>query len=815
METLWQDIRYGLRLLATRPGFAAIAILTLALGIGANITVFSLMNALLLKSLPVWHPEELVRVISGDNTAFTNPIWEEFRDHQDIFSGAFAWSSPRFNLMEGGEARFVNGLWVSGEFFSALGVQPILGRTFTAADDKPGAAPAAILSYAFWQSEYGGEPDVVGKTVRLDGHPITIAGVTSAEFFGVEVGRQFDVAIPISNEPIFAGPFSKLHNSANWWLNVIARPKPGLTLGQVTARLKLISPEIYAATLPQRYKEPSRSDYLKTVMSASPAGGGVSYLRTRYRQALTLLLGVSALVLLIACANVANLLLARTAARYKEIAIRLAVGASRKRLVRQLLTENLLIGLGGSTFGLLLAVWASRLLVAQVSTRAYPIVFDLSADVHVAEFAVAAALFTTLLFGLAPAFRATRISLNAAMKNDGSNSTGQRSKFGLAPALVVAQVCISMVLVAGAGMLLKTFRNLVTLDPGFDSEHVLVVNVDIRRSPAVKDQRQVVYSAVLDRVRATPGVIAASFADVSPVSGSTSSTFVQATDGSTVHNVKVFKNIVSADFFKSMATGLVAGRDFDRRDAPGAPCVTIVNEALSQRLFDGGNPVGKILTEFGTNGGCEIVGLVKNAKYKSLREEMAATFYVPFSQDALPDTHSVLEVRSAGNPRTLIPAVTNAIALASPEASLSTDILKEQLGESLVRERLLASLSGVFGALALLLSALGLYGLVSYGVARRRREVGIRIALGASRANIFRLVLREGVGLAIAGVAAGVICTFFAAQLIKSFLYGVEARDPLTLACVSLVLLGVAVAACCVPAKRATCVDPAGALRAD
>jgi putative ABC transport system permease protein len=815
METLWQDVRYGLRLLATRPGFAAIAILTLALGIGANITIFGLMNVLLLKSLPVWHPEELVQVTGGETNAFSNPIWEEFRDHEDIFSGAFAWGSPRFNLADAGQARYASGLWVSGEFFSTLGVQPVLGRTLTASDDKPGATPAAVLNYAFWQSEYGGRPDVIGQTIHLDGHSFTIAGVTPPEFFGVEVGRRFDVAVPIADEPLLAGEFSKLHRTSNWWLNVIARPKPGVSINQVNARLKLLSPQIFAATVPPQWKEPARSSYLTRVMTASPAAGGVSYLRDRYRQALTLLLGVSALVLLIACANVANLLLARAASRQKEIAVRLAVGASRKRLVRQLLTENLLVGIAGSALGLLLAAWASRLLVAQISTPASPLFFDLSADLHVAEFAIAAAVLTTLLFGLAPVWRATGVSLNAAMKSGESDLADRRAKFGLGSALVVAQVCISVVLVAGAGLLLETFRNLLTLDPGFASAHILVVNLDLRKSPAVKDQRTAVYSAILDRVRATPGVVAASLADVSPLSGSSSTTFVSAESGISRHSFSTYANIISSEYFNSMSTQFVAGRDFDRRDTLGSPKVAIINEALSRKLFGDENPVGKTFRESGTESPREIIGLVKDAKYRSLREEMPATFYTAFSQDVLPDVYSILEVRSAGSPRTLIPAISQAISQASPETSFSAGVLAEQLGQSLVRERLLASLSGVFGALALLLSALGLYGLISYGVARRRRELGIRIALGASRTNIFRLVLREGAGLAAGGIAAGIVCAVFSGRLLKSFLYGVAPRDPFTLFGVSALLLTVAVVACCIPARRATAVDPAAALRAD
>jgi predicted permease len=816
METLWQDLRYGIRLLKTRPSFAAIAILTLALGIGANISIFSLMDVLILKSLPVSHPEDLVQVSGGSTLAFTNPIWEEFRDRQDIFSGAFAWGSPirGFNLADSGEVRPANGLWVSGDFFSTLGVQAILGRALTASDDRPGATPAVELSFPFWQSEYGGRADVIGKTIHLDGHDFTIAGVTPRSFFGVDVGRQFDVAVPIADEPILAGEFSKLHRKSNWWLNVIARPKQGLNGSQINARLRVLSPQIFGATVPAEWiLESERKEYLGRIMTATPAGSGVSFLRARYRQALTLLLSVSGLVLLIACANVANLLLARVASRQREIGVRLAVGASRKRLVRQLLTESLLIGLGGTAVGLVLAEWTSRLLVTQISTKAYPLFFDLAPDLRVAGFAIGAALLTTLLFGLAPAWRATRVSLSAAVKSGGADSRGRRGKVSLGSALVIAQVCLSVVLIGGAGLLLRTFRTLVTIDPGFESEHVLVVSLDLRKSSPVKELRQSVYSALLERVRSKPDVLAASLADVSPLSGSSSITAVRATKDSPSHDV--YRNNVSSDYFKSMATPLIAGRDFDQQDTPNAPKVAIINDALSRKLFGNENPIGKSFQESGISEPYEIVGLVKDAKYRSLREDMPATFYSAFSQHAVLDVYSTLEVRSGRDPRALIPGISEAISQATSGTSFSVGVLKDQLDQSLARERLLASLSGVFGALALLLSALGLYGLISYGVAQRRREVGIRIALGATRVSIFQLVLRHGLILALTGIAAGTVCAYFTEQFVKSFLYGVEVHDKVTLVAVCLLLLGVTVAACSIPAWRATNVDPADALRVD
>ena len=819
MGNLWQDLRFGLRLLAARPGFAAIAILTLALGIGANTTIFSLMNVLFLKSLPVWHPEELLQVRSDlDSTSFTNPIWEELRDHQDAFSGVFAWGSPRFNLSDAGEARFVNGLWVSGEFFSTLGVQPILGRTLTPEDDRPGAAPAAVLSFSFWQSEYGGQIDVIGKTVRLDGHPFAIAGVTPREFFGVEVGRQFDVAIPIATEPLLAGEFSKLHRPQNWWLTVMGRPKPGLSARQVSARLYKLSPQVFAASVPPKWEGPSRTGFLERKLSAIPAGEGISYLRQMYRPALLLLLGVTGLVLLIACANVANLLLARASARQKEIGVRLAVGASRARLVRQLVTESLVLGLAGAGLGMALAAGASRLLASQVLTG-YFNYFDLSADFRVGGFTAGAGLLTTLLFGLAPALIATRMSLSSAMKDGGSQGAERRGKLSLGPALVVAQVCVSVVLVAGAGLLLRTFRNLVTLDPGFDSAHVLVAKLDVRKSAAAQEHRNALFDKILARVRTAPGVIEASTCDVSPISGSSSTTQVHAegsvSQSSNPPRMTVYTNLISPEYFRTMNIPLLAGRDFRVQDGPSFPRVAVVNETLAHKLFGGENPVGKRVVKFGIDAPIEVIGLVKDAKYQSLREKMYPTLFTPFSQYPIADVYRMLEVRSEGNPATLIPAVREAISTADPEASVSFVLLKDELGQSLAQERLMALLSSAFGSLALLLSALGLYGLISYAVARRRREFGIRIALGASRLDIVRLVLSRGLVLAVGGAAAGVLCATLASQLVKSFLYGVEARDPLTLFGVCALLIAVAAAACYVPARRATKVDPAAALRAD
>jgi predicted permease len=805
-----------MRLLVARPGFTSIAILTLALGIGANMAIFKVMNALLLKSLPVSHPEELLLVKSGKINAFTNPLWEELRDHQDVFSGIFAWGTPRFNLADSGEARFVSGLWVSGEFFSTLGVQAVMGRNLTPDDDRPGAIPVAELSYALWQREYSGRPDTIGQQIRLDGHSFEIVGVSPPEFFGVEPGRRFDAAVPIADEPMLAGEFSKLHRASNYWLNVMGRPKTGLTPAQVNARLNLLSPQILAAAAPLNMKGSARDNYLQGAISTAPASGGVTYLRTRYRQPLMLLLGVTGLVLLIACANVANLLLARAAVRRKEIGVRLAMGASRMRLIQQLVTECLLLAVGGAVSGVLLATWASHLLVAQISTPASPIILDSSVDLRVALLVAAVALATTFLFGFAPALVATRVSLNSSIKEN-DMQVSKSVKFSLASTLVVVQVCLSVVLVVGAGLLLRTFHNLLTLDPGFDSEHVLVANLDFRKNPAAGEQRRALYDVVLDHARSAPGVADASLSDVSPISGSYSTIFVHpaADESNSSAGTKLYANLISPGYFQTMGTRLMAGRDFRASDAMNAPKVAILNETAAHNFFGLQSPVGKIIYETGSNDPVEIVGLVQDTKYVSLREEMPATLYRPLSQDPLLNVYCILEVRSLGNPAALIPQVRDAIAEGNAGASISFNLLKDQLAQSLPRERMMASLAAVFGALALVLSALGLYGLISYSIARRWHEIGIRIALGATRGDIFRLVLHRGFGLTLTGVLAGVLCATIATRLLKTFLYGVQTRDPLTFVGVSVLLIAVTVAACGIPARRATKVDPAAALRSE
>jgi putative ABC transport system permease protein len=818
LDSLRQDVRYALRNLRSSPGFATVAILSLALGIGANTAIFSLIDAVMLKFLPVSHPEELLQVtFEGNESNFTNPIWEELRGRQQTFSGVFAWGLARFNLNRGGEARYAPGVWASGEFFHTLGVPPALGRTLTATDDKRGCAATAVLGYDFWQKEYGGQRSVLGRSILLDGHPFAIIGVAAPGFSGLQVGSAADVIVPICSEPVIRGILSQLDERSSWWLNVVGRPKAGLDARRVTAALKTIAPDVFAATVPPGWPPESKRGYQRRTFETVPAGSGVSYVRAQYRQALLVLMGMVGVVLLIACANVANLLLARAASRQREIAIRIAIGAERARLIRQLLTESLLLSFAGAALGALFAKWGCGVLLGflpSFGTRAF---LDLTVDARVLSFTIGVALLTGLLFGIAPALRGTRVDPQAAMKTNSRGVVGGHSRFNLGKALVLLQVALSMVLLAGAGLMLGTFRKLATADAGFEPERVLLIRTDLRNAHYPEDRLPAAFEEMRQRIKDLPGVLSASFSDITPISGNSSNNIIEV-EGFVAKSRRdsiAWTNRVSPGFFETFGTPLLAGRDFDQHDVAGAPLVAIANEALAKKFFRGTNPVGRYFRTnlFKPGPPIEIVGLVKDAKYRNLREDALPTFYTPHPQEKRSFPGTTFELRTGGPVENLIPTVRSALAAVNRDVTLEFRTLAVQVAESLNRERLLATLSGFFGALALLLATVGLYGVISYNVARRGNEIGIRMALGAARARVLRMILTEVVVLIGIGLAIGVATALASARLIASLLYGVAPTDPLTFSLAAIILAAVAALAGFLPAHRASRLDPMTALR--
>ncbi len=815
-DAFLQDLRYALRTLRSSPGFASVAILSLALGIGANTAIFSLIDSVMLKYLPVRHPEELLNVTLGDSVSWTNPIWEQVRDHQDVFSGLFAYGTLRFNLASGGEARYAQGIWASGDFFSTLGVRTSLGRTFTRLDDRRGCPGGAVLSYDFWQKEYGGSAAVLDKTISLDGHPFPVLGVTEPGFFGMEVGRAFDVAVPVCTEAIMRGSGSQLDQRSSWWLRVIGRPKEGLDARQVTARLKTLAPGVFTATVPQNWPENSQEEYRHRTFETLPAANGLSSLRAQYRLALLTLMGMVGVVLLIACANVANLLLARATVRQKEIAIRLALGSGRGRLIRQLMTESVLLSLAGAALGVLFAKWGSRILVRFLGNQ---VILDLAVDARVLAFTIGVALLTGLLFGLAPAWRGTRVQPQTAMKTNARGIAEGHSRFSLSKALVMVQVALSLVLLVGAGLMLETFQKLAALDAGFERHGVLLVNVDLRNGHYPKERLAAAYDEMLEHLRAIPGVRSASLSSNTPVSGNTSNNLI-AVDGyvpKSPRDTLVWMNRVSPRYFETLGTPILAGRDFNTHDTSGSPKVAIVNESMAKKFFAKTNPIGQHYRyTFPTLGPpIEIVGVVKDAKYRNLREQSSGTAYVPASQEEY-GMYLSFELRSAGPENSvsdLIPSVRTAMEQVNRDVTLEFRTLAVQVAESLLRERLLATLGGFFGGLALLLATLGLYGVMSYNVARRRNEIGIRIALGAEQARVLRMVFGEVAFLVGVGLLSGLAVAVATTRIVASFLYGLTATDPLTIMLASGVLATVAAVAGFLPARRASRLDPMASLR--
>ncbi len=817
-DTLAMDVRYAIRALRSSPGFAAVAILSLALGIAANTAIFSLIDAVILKTLPVSHPEQLLQVTMGKQAYYTNPIWEQVRDRQDVFSGIFTYGGQRFNLAAGGEARYALGNYASGQFFETLGLHTVLGRSFTAADDQRGCPGTAVLGYGFWQKEYAGHTDVVGKTISLDNHPFEILGVLEPGFTGVDVGNLTELYVPICTEKIIHGETSMLDRRSAWWIRIIGRPKPGIPASQAEARLKTLAPAIFNATVPNDLKAEDQANYRKRTFNMQAAATGLSNIRRQYQQALMILMVIVGVVLLIACANVANLLLARSAARQREIAIRMALGSGRGRLIRQLLTESLVLSLTGAALGVLFAQWGTRLLVGFLSSGRNVVFLDLSIDGRVLLFTASVAVLTGLLFGLAPAWKGTRVNPQSAMKANGRGII-EGSRFGLGKALVVLQVALSLLLVVGAGLMISTFFRLETLDPGFERERILLTNVDLRNGHYPPERRSAAFKEMLERLRALPGVSCVSDSRMTPISGGTWDQDVQVEGYISKGRLDTDVNFnqISDRFFETLGTAFVAGRDFDAHDTPESPIVAIINQSMAKKFFDGQNPIGqRFRVEDGNKIGdpIEIVGVVKDAKYGSLREDAPPTAYRAMSQNAKPDASMNFELRvTAGSPTALISSVKAAIADVNRDVSLQYTTLASQVDESLSRERLLATLSGFFGGLALLLAMIGLYGVMSYNVARRNNEIGIRMALGAEQSRVLRMVLGEVAILIGVGLIIGLGTAIGTTRFVESFLFGTKPNDPLMLFLSAGVLALVALLAGFLPARRASLLDPVTALR--
>jgi putative ABC transport system permease protein len=825
----WQDLRFGGRVLRKQPGFTAVALLTLTLGVGANTALFQLLDAVRLRALPVPEPQQLAEVRITDmkgargnfaswHPALTNPVWEQVRDRQQAFNGVFAWGADDFNLGTGSDAHLAHGLWVSGDFFQVLGVRPELGRVFDASDDRRGCASAgAVISHQFWQREFGGEPSVVGKRLSLDDHTVEIVGVTPASFFGPEVGRSYDVAVPICAEAILRGKDNRLDLGVSWWLIVMGRLKPGWTIEQATSQLNSISPGIFETTLSPKYPAESVQKYLGFKLAAYPAASGISQVRETYESPLWLLLGIAGLVLLIACANLANLLLARASAREREIAVRLALGASRARIVRQLLAESLLLAVAGSVIGAIFAGYLGEFLVSFLSTKEDQLFVDLRADWLVLGFTTGMAILTCVLFGLTPALRATRVAPGAAMKTSGRGLTAGRERFSLRRALVVVQVALSLVLVVGALLFSRSLAKLLAADVGFRQEGVLIAQVDSSRMNLPSESRLSFKRDLLARIRAVPGVSSAATAAIIPLSGNGWFNYIwmDGTDAATKKGVA--RNRISSDYFKTLNTPLLAGRDFDEHDTASSPKVAIVSEEFARQLANGENPVGKSFwvetTPNDPQTRYEIVGLVKSTKYDNVREDFQPVAYFPLSQSPLPGQFDQILINSNAPLATLTEGVKRAVAEVSPQSTINFQVLREQIQNSLMRDRLLATLSGFFGALALVLACVGLYGIMSYGVAGRTNEIGIRMALGAQISDVRRMILRETLTLVLFGIGVGLPAAFLATRFTSTLLFGLTPTDPLSIALAAITMCAVALLAGYIPARRASRVDPMVALR--
>jgi len=825
-DDAWRDVRLAVRTLRTAPIVSAVAVLSLTLGIGANTAIFSIVNSLLLRALPVHEPARLAIITEDDGlTSWTNPIWEDIRGRPDLFAGTLAWEGERFDLAQGGEAQMIDGLWASGSFFDVLGVSPFAGRLLKLDDDRRGGGPSgavAVISYPFWQRHFNGAPDAIGRQLTLNRLPFTIVGVTPPGFFGPDVGGKFDVVIPLGAEPLVRGKDTGLDDHWYWWLNIMVRTKPGQTIDAAAAVLASVQPQIRRATF-QPINGAAQGDldsYMNRRMTLTPAATGHSPLRDRYQRPLLTIQVVVGLVLLVACANIANLLLARATARRHELGVRLALGAPRWRLAQQLLIESLVLACAGAAGGILFARWAGRAIVAQLSTHTNLVFLDLAADWRVLGFTSSVTVLTALVFGTVPALRASRYAVMDSMKEGGRPFGGDRRP-GAASGRVVAQIALSLMLVVVAGLVTRTFLSLATRSLGVDADPVLLVRITAPPTRIAAGDRGRLFDRVRAAAAAVPGAAKVAVSVIPPITGGgvwNTRVNVEGAPPLPERQRATFVNAVTPQWFAAVGTPLLAGRSFTAADLAGRPPVAIVNHEFARRFSLGEDPVGRVILrqEPGSRGQArvEIVGHAADAVYRLLRDPMPATMYLPFAQQEPLGASVTLSVRAAGvPPESLTRSIEAAIAGVSRDLVLTFRPLADQISATLIQERLLARLSGFFGMLALLLAGLGLYGITAYAVTCRRGEIGIRIALGAAPGSVMRLVLSRVLLLVSLGTVGGIGGSVWAVQFVARLLYAVEPRDPATLVGSVLVLSAVAAFAGWLPARRAARIDPAQVLR--
>ena len=831
MTNVIQDLRFAFRTFTKSPVFVIVAVLSLALGIGANTAIFTLVDQILLRLLPIKNPEQLILLTArgqhyGSNNGpnkLSYVMYEDFRDHNQVFSGMFCRWDSSFSLSYQGKTERVSGELVSGTYFPVLGVGAALGRVFSPDDDKtPGGEPYAVLSYGYWQTRFAGDRSVIGKKLLVNGYPLTVVGVSQAGFDGTDPGYAPQIRIPIMMKAQMDQlGFYTLKDRRGRWVNVFGRLKPGVSEEQAKAGLQPLFHQIlemevlakeFATAAPL-----TKQNFLKMWMDVIPASKGRSELRQKFSTPLLVLTAIVGLVLLIACANVANLLIARANARQKEIAVRLSLGATRGRIVSQLLIESLLLAVAGGVVGLLLAVWIDTTLIGFLPVGDHPLAISTVPDLPILGFNIALSLLTGIIFGLVPALQSTRPDLASTLKDQAGSVTGGTS-VNFRKGLVIAQVTLSLLLLIGAGLFIRSLSNLKELDPGFRTSNLLTFGIDPPQNGYKPERSLDFYRQLIDALNTTPGVEAASLAIVPVLAGEEWDNFV------TVESYKAkpgewidpHMNFISPNYFKSLGVPILVGRDFNANDGKTAPQVAIVNEKFAKRYFGTTNATGRHIGmggDPGTKTDITIVGVARDTKYESMRDETPIEVFVPYQQKKFVLGMSVY-VRTARDPEQMFSTIRRIVQGLDPNIPVfDMKTLEKQLENSLVTERLVASLSSAFGLLATLLAAIGLYGVMAYTVNRRTREIGIRMALGAARRDVVWLVMREVLILVGVGIAIGLPAAWGATRLVQTQLYGITPNDAGTIALATLGIAMVAGLAGYLPALRATRVDPMRALR--